>query len=690
MQYKLTKLLPFLALLFLSNIILAQYSDKDSALVRTTYLREFDENIIYNYLASKDSNKINAALLSIAQSEDTAFVDSVIKLDIYKHGDLIAFTLGQLEESKNVEDFVLRVLSICDNPYKSQFFDAIGKVGDSLTLDFLLNSIGHDSFNSVYFPLAIYNFFSRGITNKNSLNYLANNFQRFDLNDTTSSDHYKYSFDLSKEEFERVKFISKVYDEKVYNTIFALSRMGSSKEAIPELIKIAKTKNGFHNQIKLFALSNFKKLKYFPEDKYLLKKMIHSDSWQIRTETANSACYYPFQTFSELQLYLSLIDDDNPNVSRAAAASLKNIWKKDVFRDSLKSYLEKILEQDKLIKNTKGELFVSYCSLYPEDIEDKVDTYEDYIERKFIYRVLAANNSDTEFNYDYLTDNISESNEVELLDLLPALLSLQTRFLNEDDYAAIILKVLSGDQASSISIVADGFHRPFIHNYQDMLQEIIIDQVFKYRNNPQYVETLFSLGNLASKINPNFHITILDMLSQSKLYSVKKFAALQLGEKLPAKNDTLRFNKCWGNAFKYKTAKIETGKGAITISFKPGYAPITVGNFVSLAEQKFYNGVKFHRVVPDFVIQAGDTTGTGWGGPGYEIVSEFSPRPFVRGAVGMANAGKDTEGSQWFIMHSDFPHLNGRYTNWAEVIEGMDVVDIIDEGDEIISVELLE
>ncbi len=684
MHYKLIKLLSLIFPLFISNIVLPQFSINDSSLVRTTYLREFDKNIVYNYLSSKDSNKINAALLSIAQSEDTTFIDSIAKVDFYTHGDFMAFTLGELGRSKKSEDFILFVLSIDENPYQLQFFDAIGKVGDSLTLNMLLDSVAHNSFKSVGFPLAIYDFFSRGIYNEKSLSYLVNNFQKITANDLTANNTLDLDFVDEANNLRK----DTAYDKKIYNTFYALSRMGSSKEVIPELIKYVR--DDYDYQIKLFVLSNFKKLKYFPQDKELLKKLTNSEVWQIRTETANTICYYPFQSFNDLELYLLLINDKNPNVSRAAASSLKNIWKKEVFQNELKSFLEEKLKQNKISDNTKGELFISYCSLYPDDIEDKIDTYENFIEQKFIYRVLATNNTDTDFNYDYLTDDISDKNEVELLDLLPALLSLQTRFLNENDYAAIILKILSSDKPSSVSIVADGFHRPFIHHYQDMLQEIIIDQVFKYRNNPQFTEALFSLGNLAAKINPNFHFTVMDMLNQSKLYSVKKFAAKQLGEKLPAKNDTLSFNICWKNAFKFKYAKIVTEKGAITIALKPEYAPITVGNFVILVENNFYDGIKFHRVVPNFVIQAGDTSGTGWGGPGYEIVSEFSPRPFLKGAVGMASAGKDTEGSQWFIMHSDYPHLNGRYTNWAEVVNGMDVVDIIDEGDKIISIKLLK
>ena len=660
MQYKLVKLLSFLSFLFISNVILPQYSVKDSTLVRTTYLREFDKNIIYDYLASEDSNKINAALLSIAQSEDTTFVDSVITLDFNKFGGMISFTLGELGTSPKATKFLLDKL-LSDSIHNSkESFNAIGKIGDSLTLSTLFENINTDRIkNTEGFPYALVNFYNQGIQNKNTIPYLTSQIGRSDI----SSD-------------------------ELFKNLYALYRIGPTTESFPNLFKILE--QSYADSVVQYTLNNLRKLKTFPHIVEVMKKLVSSDSWNVRTEAATVLCFYPFQSFAELKIYLSMIDDTNPNVSRSAALSLKNIWKKEVFKDSLRTYLENKLKDNKLTKNTKGELFVSYCSLYPDKIEDKVDDYEDYIDRKFIYRVLTINNTDTDFNYDYLTDYISESDEVELLDLLPAFLSLQTRYLNEEEYAAVILKVLSGDKPSSVSIVADGFHRPFIHHYQDMLQEIVIDQVFKYRNNPQFVEALFSLGNLAAKINPNFHFTVLDMLGQSKLYSVRKFAAKQLGEPLPIKNDTLRFDICWQNAFKYKTAKIETEKGTITILLKPKYAPISVGNFVSLAENHFYDGVKFHRVVPDFVIQAGDTTGTGWGGPGYEIVSEFSPRPFIQGAVGMASAGKDTEGSQWFIMHSHFPYLNERYTNWAEVIKGMDVVDIIDEGDKIISIELLK
>ena len=128
---------------------------------------------------------------------------------------------------------------------------------------------------------------------------------------------------------------------------------------------------------------------------------------------------------------------------------------------------------------------------------------------------------------------------------------------------------------------------------------------------------------------------------------------------------------------------VETTRGVIRIALEPQTAPRHVSAVAQLTGQKFYDGTVFHRVVPNFVIQGGDPTATGWGGPGFDVPAEPSALPFDRGAVGIADAGPDTGGSQWFVMHSRAPHLEGRYTRIGRVIEGMDVVDKITVGDKI-------
>lgn len=126
------------------------------------------------------------------------------------------------------------------------------------------------------------------------------------------------------------------------------------------------------------------------------------------------------------------------------------------------------------------------------------------------------------------------------------------------------------------------------------------------------------------------------------------------------------------------TATLETTLGTIRIELYPDDAPKTVENFVSLAEKGFYEDLTFHRVIPDFMIQGGDPTGTGTGGPGYEFEDEQSSHPVARGALAMANAGPNTNGSQFFIVTiEDASWLNGKHTVFGRVTEGMDVVDQI-------------
>ncbi len=131
------------------------------------------------------------------------------------------------------------------------------------------------------------------------------------------------------------------------------------------------------------------------------------------------------------------------------------------------------------------------------------------------------------------------------------------------------------------------------------------------------------------------------------------------------------------------TAKVETSRGAFTIRLAGDAAPLTVMNFVALAEKGYFDGTPVHRVVPNFVVQDGDPTGTGNGGPGYEIRDELNTLPYTTATVGMALSGPDTGGSQWFVTQAPQPHLDGGYTVFGSVVAGMDVVLRIEQGDRI-------
>src|SRR2546426_8245318 len=126
-------------------------------------------------------------------------------------------------------------------------------------------------------------------------------------------------------------------------------------------------------------------------------------------------------------------------------------------------------------------------------------------------------------------------------------------------------------------------------------------------------------------------------------------------------------------------ARFETSMGNFTVELFDQQAPNTVANFIKLTEKNFYEGVIFHRVIKDFMIQGGDPTGTGRGGPGYTFEDEFNDHKIVRGALAMANAGPNTNGSQFFIVTKDAaPWLDGKHTVFGQVVDGMDVVDAIE------------
>ncbi len=187
-------------------------------------------------------------------------------------------------------------------------------------------------------------------------------------------------------------------------------------------------------------------------------------------------------------------------------------------------------------------------------------------------------------------------------------------------------------------------------------------------------------------------VAILEQMSQGWDYPVRRRAADALGRlerPVPSRGE---FDSGRGiddyRELAYRTlepryAELQTRHGTLLLELDCPVAPLTCDNFLHLANQRFYDGISFHRVVPDFVVQAGDPRGDGWGGPGYTIRDEPSRLPYERGAVGMALSGPDTGGSQFFITLSSQPHLEGGLTRFGRVVAGDPILDLIEQGDVI-------
>lgn len=226
----------------------------------------------------------------------------------------------------------------------------------------------------------------------------------------------------------------------------------------------------------------------------------------------------------------------------------------------------------------------------------------------------------------------------------------------------------------------------------------LVSALGRARNDKVNDAVLSTLDSLAKQKTAAANQTIKASLNSSD-YLVRRRAANLLKEnkagdfsarvgRVRSRNTVADYQRALSRIGKPVQAVVTTTKGSFTMDLFPTEAPLTVDNFVQLAQRSYFNGVTIHRVVPNFVIQDGDPRGDGTGGPGYEIRCEINQRFFERASVGMALSGKDTGGSQWFVTHSPQPHLDGGYTVFGEVSSGMDVVDKIVRGDVIKSVQV--
>ncbi|MDP1994652.1 MAG: peptidylprolyl isomerase, partial [Ignavibacteria bacterium] len=337
----------------------------------------------------------------------------------------------------------------------------------------------------------------------------------------------------------------------------------------------------------------------------------------------------------------------------------------------------------------RGELFVTFINRLQTFDIDFVNEYETFIDKAFVYQSCAELNILPQDIYSYLIEQFFHEKKENKLFILSSILKHQKSFRNSKSFCDFAFKVLAEKDISLSTALLDELSDEFIQLNKKEITKTIFADAKRNKNNLNFAGSVESYYKVVEKINKNSANKFCKTLSASTIYSIAKFAANKLGKKSPVQNNGKYFAKLWKRAFKYTGVKVKTTKGDITIEFLPDVAPISVGNFCLLAEKNFFNGLKFHRVVPAFVIQGGDPENTGWGGSAIPIVSEFSPYQFQSGIVGMASSGKDTESSQWFVMQAFHPHLNSRYTIFGNVVEGMETVLQTERQDEILSVELL-
>ena len=658
-------------LVFSASQSFSQYTVQDRDLVKTTFTRTFDRKIELKYLHSTKNENVKAALLSIAESGDTSFNSDIEKLNFDTFGKYICFTLEEIGPSDNTAQFLFSKLKENKNNTSliRDILDAIGKTGDLNSyrklIGMYLNGLSRD------YPgisLSLFNFYSRKIGNAGqTLNILFNELNNF----RNSPERY----------FEAAFTICRigVPFREIHKVAEELNKAISEKA-------ISLKESPYYASAAACLLKSLTGAKYFPYNPVLKSELLNTNNYNIKLEAVKAISFYNFSNLNEFIEYLKSLDNRNPNIAEEFAASLKNIRVNKFLSDFLKGFIQKALSNRKYSKTVKGTLLLSYISLYKPQFDEVIKRYSGAVPGEYLYRACSEY-QDSQQALDFLIDHYKSAGLKDKTGILSVLMEVLHNNTNNKGIQNVIEDALNADSPSLISIAADGIDSLFIKTANYNLQKIILAKVKKYVNSPGYYESMESLADLSKRIDGIFYKIVITELSKSKIYSVKRYADLKLNIHVSdVKKDTSLFNSLWVNAFKYKGATIKTTVGTFKIKFLPGLAPVTVGNFCVLAGEKFFNGTIFHRVVPGFVIQGGDPTGTGWGGPGYDIVSEFSPAVFVTGAVGIASAGKDTEGSQWFVMTGIYPHLNGRYTLFGNVTDGQNIINLIKQGDRIISI----
>jgi cyclophilin family peptidyl-prolyl cis-trans isomerase/HEAT repeat protein len=478
-----------------------------------------------------------------------------------------------------------------------------------------------------------------------------------------------------------------------WKACYSLSQVG--KDLNPKMLQSATEDND--PRVRMHAVKALGKLKNLLMLE-TLGRVVRADSdWRVRVNAAKALGNFPLSLAAN---YLVLFDS-NPHVrisiiGAIGASALQDSEKFNQYsRESnfAKNLLKEILTDDDSTAWTlpeQGTALVAYARLMGEEAIELVSEFMDHPNIKLRARAAEAlGETRSKKVFTVLANNFNEDTilvKIAILEALPKLQDLRSQdvYLKALQDGDMVLTALAARALSEDTLRSKIYVQPIIDAYQRLPK-------------PVDIESAQMIFHALGEIREPRAVPVLEQALKTKDKVLSKAAAEALG-KITGEDYTSKIAKFTKPNFyfiyqdiqKIKGVKaiIQTSRGTLKFRLYTDSAPLTVLNFVRLAEKGFYDGLTFHRVVPNFVIQGGDPRGDSWGSPGYAIRSEFNKHPFVRGTVGMASAGKDTEGSQFFITHSPQPHLDGRYTVFGQVTSGMEVVDAIQEGDVIEVVEI--
>jgi cyclophilin family peptidyl-prolyl cis-trans isomerase/HEAT repeat protein len=599
--------------------------------------------------------------LAAANGRDTTIVPNLSRF-LLDSSQLVrigaAFALGQLPCISSNALLTQRLNSESISEIRNQIVLSIGKVGGTQTLELLTDEDRPSVPQEILFRSFTY-FFSRKCFTPEAIGMC-------------------------------IKALSSKNSQARHAAAVALQRISDPAILLPQIKGLLTAREG-NDPIVQRALAKILKPLQFPEKNRVYLDLLSNPEWSVRYEAVQVIPSLPLTD----SLWLTALGDSNPHVLAAVLESCPAAVR---LTPSTIEILHNLFQKSSPhVRGSIIQLLYSKSDQNDEYIMENFPLTADYL----LYKIEGVSKNLNRMNIEYLLPyiqyqkkNIATAAYTALSTSLTTL--LENQVITNKEYKAFLQKGLTAADPVQNYLAANTIRQSEISvselvpdlyaclknqddfNYLESILEVLAAiETIRPPDAPQYLKPLLTCRQKQLREESYRLLTCvyhLD-LSQSPDYGESYlFASLKKLQEYGI-HPEVRFN---------------TSKGLFTIRCDGFYAPYTTSAFLNLVASGFYDGLTFHRVVPNFVVQGGDPRGDGWGGPGYRLLTEKTPLGYETGSVGMASAGPDTEGSQFFITTTPQYHLDCNYTRFGEIVEGMDVVLKIERGDRILSATILQ
>jgi cyclophilin family peptidyl-prolyl cis-trans isomerase/HEAT repeat protein len=664
------------------------------------------DGTLVRYLKDQSARLRYRAALALANLQDSSTVPALaasLKDTATDVREASALALGQIKTERAANE-LLSTLSIeMDTNVIARILEALGKCGSQKCLDSLLTISELDStkFPPNHFALCIARFAIRQIRTERSIWKC---FEYIGSGSPATCSAALYALWRSAPNGLVDLEISKQKDE-----LISLAHHRSSEVRMNLAILLGRSKSKNAQEI-LDTLE---------------RGETSWDDWHVWVQIIRAQAALSAQPENLLPKYLDHLSAMNNHIKITVLQTVKvlpfSLDKQSLFLDSLLLKLRTFVNDASEHEAVRGEACVALGKHFPKDLDLLLPWLTDNrisprLKAKLLEGIAQQVSKE---HLLILRNNLNhESNRVSMAawDFIKPMLypgivsklgldSIESIYLSRDIYQKAKIALAKNDMGVTTvlaSLFADTaiFKKFKIDGYG---KQIVDDLITACRNLSHYDDReakqaiLQTLGNINDTSSVPFLVK--ELLEPDRSVAAEAGASLHhmtgkdYSSRLPEQAIAPHTDEDWNLLERIKPNQhvlIRTNSGEFTLELMKEQAPFTVLSFVKLTKNKYFDELYFHRVIPDFVVQGGDPRGDGWGGPGFSLRSEISLANYEQGSCGMASAGKDTEGSQFFICHISTPHLDGRYTIFGKVQKGMDVVDRLQIGDTILTVQLVE